>query len=230
MVVGPGEADRYLRESLEEFKRLVDDAIICLCNATDKEDKLVKEYGFWKYYDNREWGKEQNRIKETLVSKIANLHADWILALDSDETVPTVDRKVLESLAENRVSTYFYVVNLINDVYHYSEPLSFWNCRYYALPSMGNRSFYHQPLHCGSAPAYSLQQPPKESYVPHILLHKGLMRREDRLRKAERYDIYDPNARYKGRAYYDSLRSEAGGNPFDIKEVVEKIKQFCNKL
>lgn len=229
-VVGAGEADNWLEESLKEFQRLTDDAIIATCNATKKEKDLIKKYGFWQYEDNREWGKQQNRIKETLVSKIANLHPDWILALDADETVPTVDRSILESVAKGRVSTYFYVVNLINDTEHYSEPLSFWNCRYYSLPSEGNRGFYHQPLHCGSAPAYSLKQPPKESYVPHILLHKGLMRSADRERKAVRYDQYDPNARYKGRAYYDTLRSEGRGDSFDITEVTKKITDFCNKL
>lgn len=229
-VVGAGEADNWLEESLKEFQRLTDDAIIATCNATKKEKDLIKKYGFWQYEDNREWGKSQNRIKETLVSKIANLHPDWILALDADETVPTVDRSILESVAKGRVSTYFYVVNLINDTEHYSEPLSFWNCRYYSLPSEGNRGFYHQPLHCGSAPAFALKQPPKESYVPHILLHKGLMRPADRERKAVRYDQYDPHARWKGRAYYDTLRSEGRGDPFDMTEVTKKITDFCNKL
>ena len=46
-VAGNGEADRYMRATMEEFKRLCDDVIIATCNADQKTIKLIEEYGFW---------------------------------------------------------------------------------------------------------------------------------------------------------------------------------------
>lgn len=230
MVCGPGEADRWLKDSLDEFKRLCDDAVIVTCNATDKEKKLIKSYGYWTYEDNREWGKAQNKIKTELLSKIAVLKPDWILSLDADETLPTITKDNLQSCASGRISTYFYVVNLWNDEAHYSEELSFWNVRYYKLPSEGNRKFQNTPLHCGSAPPVAWRQSPKESYVPHILLHKGLMLPSDRQRKAQRYNVYDPEAKYKGRQYYDSLVAPMPSREYNESEVLTKITKFCHEL
>lgn len=230
MVCGPGEADRWLEESLDDFKRLCDDAVIVTCNSTDKEKNLIKNYGYWQYEDNREWGKNQHRIKTELLRRISILRPDWILSLDTDETVPTLDRNKLEQLTDNRISTYFYVVNLWNDFNHYSEELSFWNVRFYKLPSAGNMQFQNTPLHCGSAPPIAWRQSPRDSYVPHILLHKGLMLPTDRIRKAQRYDIYDPDAQYKGKLYYDSLRRDGKAGPYDQEQVIKKITSFCQKL
>ena len=42
MVCGPGEADKYLKYSLDTFKRLCDDAFIVTCNAGPKEKKMIK--------------------------------------------------------------------------------------------------------------------------------------------------------------------------------------------
>ena len=230
MVCGPGEADRWLEDSLKDFKRLCDNAVIVTCNATPKEKILIKKYGYWCYEDNREWGKYQDQIKTDLLERICRLRANWCLSLDADETVPTVTREILEGLTTSRISTYFYVVNLIDSEETYSKPLSFWNVRFYQAPSPGNRRFQRTPLHCGSAPPIAWRQSPKDSYVPHILIHKGLMLQSDRLKKAERYKLYDPEAKYKGRDYYDALVAEIKPQEYTQSEVLKEITAFCHDL
>lgn len=228
MVCGPGEADRWLEDSLKEFKRLCDDAVVVTCNATNKEIGLIKRYGFWTYEDNRTWGENQDKIKSDLLERIAKLHPDWILSLDTDETMRGTTRDDLESITKGRTATYFYVVNLWNDEYHHYR--SFWNVRFYALPSESNRRFQRTPLHCGSSPPVAWRQSAKETYVPIILLHKGLMLPDDRRRKAQRYDTYDPSAQYKGREYYDDLVANIQGQQYNEQEVLNEIITFCNGL
>lgn len=233
LVCGPGEADRYLEDTLKEFKRLTDETIVCLCNAGEKEKELVERYGFQHYEDNREWGRWQYEIKTGLLARIresVGYQPEYILALDADETVPTLDRTKLERIAEGRESCHLYVVNLWNDESRYSKALSFWNVRVYRMPSEGNSQFTRKPVHCGNAPPVAYAVPPAQSYVPHILLHKGLMKKEDRMRKVERYQRYDPNAIHKGREYYDALSHDGPGSPYVQEEVIAKITAYCENL
>lgn len=229
LVCGPNE--KYLEETLKEFQRLCDDVIVATCNATDKEIKLLNKYDFRHYEDNREWGKYQPDIKTRLVKTIISLGASHILAADADETFPTLNRQIIEQWCKsNRESAYFYVTNLWNDTDHYSKALSFWNVRFYkADPSKGTQ-FLRKPLHCGNAPPYFYTLPARDSYVPHILLHKGLMLKEDRLRKAARYAEYDPHAIHKGREYYDALVADGVGSVYNQEEVLNKLKNYYESL
>jgi hypothetical protein len=233
LVCGPGEADRWLKETLEEFKRLCDDVVVVTCNAGYKEKKLIKKYDFWQYEDNRVWGRYQPDIKTELVKKIYRLKPDWVLPLDGDETLPTVSRSDLEQIttAEGRDHAVFYVTNLWNDEQHYAKGLSFWNVRFYqALPDKGTQ-FQRQPVHCGNAPPYFYSNNrAKITYVPHILLHKGLMLPEDRQRKYDRYQLFDPEAKYKSRDWYESLLTPASGSEYNQQAVLEKLRDYCAKL
>lgn len=230
LVCGAGEADRYLKETLEEFKRLCDDVIVCFCNATIREKKMVEAYDFRSYEDNRVWGLTQPHIKTKLLQTAKLLDPDWILVLDADETVPTLDRAKLEEIAKDRDSCQFYVVNLWNDQSHYSRALSFWNVRFYRPGATPDTQFLRKPVHCGNAPPYFYALPAKSTYVPHILLHKGLMRQEDRMRKAERYQQFDPRAEHKGREYYDTLLATHTGTTYNQEEVTQKIYEYCEHL
>ena len=224
-VCGPGEAGRYLDDTLREFERLCDDVLIVTCNATDAEKNLITAYGFRQYEDNREWGRQQPNIKTDLLKRAVQLKADWHVVLDMDETLPSMTRETLEQLAEGREACQFYVVNLWNDEQHYARALGFFNVRFYKnIPGMETQ-FMRKNVHCGNAPPYFYAIPAKKSYVPHILLHKGLMSKENRNRKVERYEVYDPNAQAKGQQYYDALKVDASGTEYVQAEVISKITQ-----
>lgn len=230
LVCGPGEADKYLRETLEEFKRLCDDVIVALCNAGEKEKALVREYDFRSYEDNREWGKFQPYIKTDLVRRIHMLEPDYIVVLDADETMPTMTRAKLETYAKTHEAMQFYVVNLWNDPEHYSRTLSFWNVRAYRSDPDKGVQFLKKPVHCGNAPPYFYSLPAKFTYVPEILLHKGLMDPESRARKSTRYAQYDPQAIHKGREYYDSLELRGTGTLYEQAAVAAKLLNYCKTL
>ena len=226
-VCGAGEADRYMRKTMEEFKRLCDETIIVTNHATEKEINLIEKYGFTHYADEREWGKEQPNIKTDLLAKAGSLSPDWIVALDMDERfAPEVTREVLETLASTEeIAWYFLIVNLYNDENHFAHDLGiqrFWNIRFYKyLPHYGLQ-FQRKALHCGLGPpiAYKFGW-----HAPYYVLHYGLMKPEDRMKKVERYNKYDPNAKFKGQAYYDDLRRELVMRPFDPQGLLGKLRE-----
>lgn len=228
LVCGPNE--KYLEKTLQEFERLCDDVIVATCNATQKEKGLLNKYDFRHYEDNREWGKQQPNIKTDLLRRIHRLGADWILVLDADETVPSLDRPTLEALTKEREACQLYVVDLWNDEQHYMRTLSFWNVRFYKSDASKGTQFLRKPVHCGNAPPYFYTLPAKKTYVPHILLHRGLMEQEARQRKADRYKLYDPTAEHKGQQYYDALVAEGTGTEYNQERILHYLQDYCAKF
>lgn len=224
-VVGPKEADRYLKATLDEFKRLCDDVLIA-CNNTDPQtEELITQYGFKWYRDDREWGKYQPLIKTKLLQSIAYLEPTHILALDSDEVFVNVNRRDLEAMADN-LGSYFYIVNLWNEPDRYIPELSFWNIRFYKFdPKL--TQFIAKNLHCGLAPLYAYQV---GKYVPFMVKHYGLMNPKDRAKKVDRYAKYDPKAEFKSKSFYDALSVKAEGKPLDIAQLQVDLNKEVEKM
>jgi len=232
-VCGPGEASRYMDKTMKEFKRLCDAVIIVTNNATQREINLLDDYGFKHYNDSREWGKDQPHIKTDLLKNASELNPDWIIALDMDEVfAPEVTREKLEELAScGEYAWKFMVVNLYNDEEHFAHDKGiqrFWNVRFYKyMPELGLQ-FLRRSLHCGLGPpyAYSLAW-----HAPFYLLHYGLMKKEDRMKKVERYQKYDPNAKFKGREYYDDLARDLIMRPWNPVKALNQLKESvdCRK-
>lgn len=211
-ICGPGEAQRYMRQTLEEFKRLCDETII-LVNATPKdalkEIEMIEEFGFiWKY-DTREWGTNQWKIKQDFlegdVSKIAKDN-DMMVCLDMDEVL---DKQLnREWILNAELDAYHvFIVNLWNE--GHKAIADFWNVRMWRWN--GDTKMHEKALHCGLAPAWAYYY---HRFAPFILKHYGLKQQSDRERKIARYDKYDPNAKYKPRSWYNLLKSNTC-DPFD---------------
>lgn len=225
-VCGPNE--KYFEATLQEFQRLCDETVICLCNATNKERQLVKKYGFHLVEDNREWGKNQWQIKEDLLhNHVAKLDPDWVVALDMDEVFDSkFNREELDRLARRGgLGYYFYVVNLYDE--GYSREWSFWNVRMFRWSPEHGMEYERKALHPGLAPKIAYFT---GNYAPFLLKHYGLKDKEDRDRKASRYKQYDPKAVHKGKAYYDFLESSAPVTPFNEDElhqlVANEVKDY----
>lgn len=226
-VAGPGEASRYMRATLEEFKRLCDEVIIVTCNATTKEKNLIKKYGFKTYEDNREWGKDQPNIKTDLLTKAGELSPDWIIALDMDEIfAPEFTREEALRLASgDEIAWYFLIVNLYNDREHFAHDVGiqrFWNIRFYKYAPEHGLQFQRKNLHCGLGPPIMYKY---GWHAPYYVEHYGLMEKEDRQRKAERYKQYDPRAVFKNRVYYEDLERELVPHEFDRKQLLRKLSE-----
>lgn len=232
-VFGKDESQRYARHTLEEFKRLCDETIIATNFASEDDIKLIEEYGFTHYEDNREWGKKQPDIKTTLLEHGSKLNPDWIVALDMDEQfAPEVTRQTLEDLAlTGEIGWNFMIVNLYNDEKHFANSTGikrFWNIRYYKyMPELGLK-FQEKRLHCGIAPPYAYRF---GWHAPYYILHRGLMKAEDRQRKSERYAIYDPNARFITKDYYDDLKKELKTIIFNPNKLLKDLSEApeCQK-
>lgn len=230
-----GKNEKRLEATLKEFQRLCDITVIG-CNGTDTRGRnLIKKYGFQIVDDNREWGKEQWRIKEDLVKKyVAPLNPDLCVCLDMDEVFDkNFTRERLEALYKNPFEAfYFWIVNLWDD--GYNRDRNFWNIRVWKFrPDLG-LTWPHKNVHCGLAPEWTWG---RAYYTPFILKHYGLKDKDDRDRKVVRYEKYDPKAHHMSREYYDSLSSSPRILPFDedalhqeVVDYVENIKQKYNKI
>lgn len=226
MVCGPGEADRYLEKPFNQLKELCDDVIIC-CNGEDKKrDRMIKKYGFWSYRDDREWGLYQPNIKTDLLQKVMKLKPDWIVALDADEEIAGMDRATLEHLITTmppqKYGAYFYFVTLWNDPEHFAPKFGFWNIRLFKpMPALGLQ-YLKQPVHCGLAPPYAYSNK-FVYYTPHVVRHYGLMKKQDRDKKIDRYKKYDPKQVYKNPLYYEWLAEEGIEKPYDESSMLRKV-------
>lgn len=216
-ICGAGEADRYLEGTLKEFKRLCDRTVIVCNKVTQKETDLINQYGFHIVVDDREWGTNQNRIKQDLMPIIAKLNPTYCVCLDMDEVFDQeMTKEKLVKLFETGDALYFYIVNLWNE--GWNRQWSFWNIR--AWKWNGDTRFLNKPLHCGLAPEWCYYY---ASYAPYFLKHYGLKTKESRQRKIERYQKFDPKAVYKDVSYYNALASDHN-EPLDEDYIRKAIK------
>lgn len=214
MVVGPGEGDRYLEATLKQL--WVDDICLVLNNADPKTIQIAEKYAQLVVHDNREWGKEQWRIKQDFLKKVVEFcNPDWIWCLDSDEIFdPAFTREKAEELTRgNDIAWYFWCLQLWNEPGKVRLDLSFPNVRFYKVMPEWGLHFKTAALHCGLAPMYAYQWGSQSNLY---FKHYGLMLPADRVKKVARYDKYDPTAKYKGKDWYSALRNEkARSVPFE---------------
>lgn len=220
-ICGPGEAKRYMRETLEEFQRLCDEVVI-LCNNTGPEEKaLIYEFGFRMVQDHREWGKLQWKIKQDFLDTHIRRKAepgDVMVGLDMDERFDKhLTREWLLAMPFEAVHT--FVVDLWNDEHHYKPKSSFWKVQIWRWN--GNVEWTKKPLHCGLAPRWAASY---NRYAPFLMIHKGLMDPENRKRKIERYEKYDPHAQFLSKAYYHHTLHSDTAEPFDEERLHATIE------
>lgn len=210
LIVGPGEADRYLETTLKQI--WADVTFILLNNADDKTAEVARRYG-QVTVDNREWGKNQWRIKQDFLNSLPLTSGDWVWCLDADEIFDRrfTRKKAEQLMAGKDISYQFWCIQLWNDEHHWRKDMSFPNVRFYKyLPEFGLH-FHPTPLHCGLAPLYAYKYPSDSGM---IFKHYGLMTKEERARRITRYNTYDPEAKYKAREWYLGLSADIQPEPF----------------
>lgn len=210
LIVGPKEADRYLEQTLKQL--WVDKVYILLNNADERTKEVAKKYAEVRE-DNREWGKNQWRIKQDFLRSLPLKEGDWIWCLDSDEIFDQrfTRQKAEELMSGKDIAYQFWCIQLWDDERHWRKDMSFPNVRFYKyLPGFG-LNFHPTPLHCGLAPLYAYKYPSDSGM---IFKHYGLMTREERARRIARYNTYDPEAKYKAREWYLGLTADIQPEPF----------------
>lgn len=215
-----GENEKYLENTLKEFKRLCDHTVIVGNNIDEVSASLIKSYGFDLWKDDRLWGKCQNLIKENAIHNLARYNPDWVITLDMDEVFDSqFNREEAEKLCQRGgLGWYFYIINLYE--HGYSEEWSFWNNRMFKYQKP--LKFADKALHCGLAPELHWRY---SNHAPFLLKHYGLKDKVDRDRKSIRYAQFDPKAKYVGKSYYDFLLSRSRISVFDEKELHDKVSK-----
>lgn len=226
MMVAGKEAHRYLKETLTKARELVDDGIVCLNNSDKETKEMVESFGFKTVEDNREWGRFQPFIKTDLLRKIGELNPDVVIPIDADEVLcDNFTRKDIEYYSKYP-ACYFYIINMWNDGKHYRKSLGFWNIRMFKYDKSFPLYYQNTPVHCGLAPVWAYKF---GAYIPFFVKHYGLMLPQDRQKKIERYQQYDPRAIYKDRSYYEALASETSGTEFDEQVIQQRISDEVSK-
>jgi hypothetical protein len=229
-ILGPEEP--YLAATLDNLASLCDEVIICGNNATQQDE--VTKRGFHYVEDNREWGKHQWEIKRDFVTThVAGLNPHMVVCVDMDEVFDKhLTKEGLYELYDTEFDAfYFWIINLWDD--GYNRERTFPNIRAWKWKPELGFEWKQTPVHCGLAPQWTYYY---GFYSPYILKHYGLKDKNKREAKAKRYDVYDPNAKFMAKEYYQSLRSEATVLPFDedalhqeAVDAAEKAKQKAVK-
>ena len=218
MVVGTGDADRWLEQVFDRLDELCDDIVVA-CNAVDKKtidmcNKRAHSYD----YSNYEWGKKQWLIKQTLVSKdMPKYNPDWVICVDSDEILNKrfTREKAHELMNRGEIAYTFYCVHLWDreDQMRVDGGWgNFRNVRFYKYIKETGLIFQKTPLHCGLAPIYAYNWCADAEFY---FKHYGYINAEDRKNKVARYKKYDPKAKYLSRDWYNSIISKPILKKFD---------------
>lgn len=232
LVVGKGEADRYLPQVLKRLDGLCDRIFIWGNNPDKKTDELCSKYDYYRHPEDL-WGTQQWRIKFTLLTEFVKpYNPDWIVCVDADEILDKrLTREKAEEMADwGEVAFNFYCVQLWN-----SENTmrvdgywgNFWNVRYYKFIPELQQFFQKTALHCGLAPIYAYKWATPSGL---LFKHYGYLKPEDRAKKADRYERYDPTAIYKSIEFYKSIKDiNPVLEPFDEDEFGKKLKYVPKK-
>jgi hypothetical protein len=223
-----GQDEPYLRQTLDEFKRLCDEVIILCNNSTQDTMNLIRSYGFDIAFDNREWGKYQWKMKEDFVkSHVMKKRPDLCVCLDMDEVFDKelTKEKLIELYNMPHEAFYFWIVNLWDD--GYCRERNFWNIRAWKPVKANGLEWKRTPVHCGLAPAWAYYY---GFYSPYLLKHYGLQDAERRAMKSKRYDTYDPNSKFMQPEYYQSLRGGVKVIPFNEDELHQEVVEYVTNI
>ncbi|MEK4055381.1 glycosyltransferase family 2 protein [Paenibacillus sp. FSL F4-0087] len=206
------EEHRYLKQALETHRPWIDRAVIIDDGSTDHTVALCQEM--------------LEGIPLTLIVNPASLFADevslrkqqwattvatgpeWILNLDADEILTTDFGTVRNQLlggAEDAI--YLRLFDMWSDT-HYRED-QYWQAHAYYRPFLvryrpeWSYEWKETPQHCGRFPL-TIQHFAYGCHSPRVK-HYGWARAEDRIRKYERYQALDPDARYGWKEQYESI-------------------------
>lgn len=224
-IVGRNESQRYLKNTLECFKKHCEDTLLCLNNPSGSDLKMVNDYSINYVIEDREWGKFQPQIKEDFLrNHVSKLNPDWLLCLDADEVIDeSFSKEKLEELGKLGESFYTFIVNLKGK--GYDDRTSFPNIRLWKWSE--DLEFENKNVHCGLAPKWAYYYGQQS---PFIVWHSGLKLKKDRMAKVERYKKYDSGrTKLNDPTYYNCLEDNYF-KKLDKDEVRKQVQEHFESL
>lgn len=191
MVVGPGEAGRYLDKVLDRAARWVDDVHIVLDPmVTAAEIRIADKYADDCVILQDPWTDHEGRFRQGAWSVMEGLMmpelGDVILLLDADEVIfdPEPVRQIAINNPGKRLGFTFH------EMWSPSEYRTDGHWKPYVgnilIPWRPGGQFRDRRIACGREPTYATGIPAVGTPVA-SLLHYGYAREEDRNLKYERY-------------------------------------------
>ena len=191
MIVGPGEADRYLEKVLGRAVAAVDVMFVAVDpSAGDAERYIVDTFtSHWAVLRST-WRDHEGRFRQeawdAMREAIHLQEGDMVLIVDADELIhdPEAVKRSIRARPGHKLSITFYEMWSSN----WFRVDGLWKPynAHIVIPWRDGGRFLDRPLACGRQPTYVSDVPPFAKSIGKIL-HYGYARPEDRRMKYERY-------------------------------------------
>ena len=215
LMVARNEENRYLEESLKRLSKQVDKIIFTDDCSTDGTPDIARKYA--EVYSTSEnlFIKHEGQLRSEAWSNLSK-HAkpgDWIVAIDADEKIYTLDNSSIE---ETLKMSPYDVVNV--------RRYEMWNSEGYRVDKMwaphntmrifrynDGGVYLDKVLACGSEPVYVMQWVRNRNFWLEsgiIMQHLGYLRDEDKEAKYERYTTID-NGKFHNINHINSIKDQS---------------------
>lgn len=193
MVVGPGEADRYLKPVLDRALSWADLMTVAVdVRAGEAELQIIEDLGVASYkVMERTWTDSEGLFRQEAWDWMADLAdpspEDHILLIDADEVVhdPAILRLASREFPGKRIGFTFHEMWSPTEyrIDGYWKPYD----AYVMIPFRPHGAFRDRPIACGREPQYAATTIPNSGVPVSAMLHYGYAREADREAKFRRY-------------------------------------------
>ena len=102
--------EKFLSNCLKSIENFVNEIIIVDTGSTDKTIEIAKSFNSKLYY--YEWDDNFSNARNFSIEKAT---MDWILVLDADETLSTINQKIISREINSKIKNVAYMLNTINE-------------------------------------------------------------------------------------------------------------------
>ncbi|WP_312649917.1 glycosyltransferase family 2 protein [Aminipila sp.] len=212
-MVVKNEQGRYLKQVLNSLKDHIDEAVIIDDASTDDTVQICQQIlqGIPLYITKNEKSlfATEVELRKKQWNETIKRNPNWILNLDADEIVEESFWDNAQKLVDNiNCDCYCFRLYDMWDKTHYRED-EYWNAHSIFRPFLMryqpgfNYAWNETAQHCGRFPMNTFSLPKAESKFR--IKHLGWSTVKDRLKKAKRYELLDPDAIYGNKDQYDSI-------------------------
>ncbi len=208
------EANRYLRQVLEDAAHYITDAVIIDDASTDHSvaicEEVLKEIPHIIIHNQESQFKNEINLRKQQWEETIKTNPDWIAFLDADEIFePSFHQEIKNYILSSEYDAFYFRLYDFWDQHHYRED-EYWSAhQHYRIflvryrPDIPYAWDNQTPQHCGRFP--STINKFIGMVTPIRLKHFGWAKEEDRIAKYHRYKTLDPTSQYGIAEQYESI-------------------------
>lgn len=216
LVVGmlvKNEADRYLAQVIENICLFADELVVLDDQSTDGTVSLIRAKSTIPVFIHPNYFysfANEIVLRKMLYEKILERNPDWHMVIDADEVYHRASRVLFDQLInQNEVDVWGFRLYDMWDEKHYRADHLWRAHEFYAYMLVRFRPEFkplwrETPQHCGRLPVNMVTLRVRGTELMKIK-HYGWARAADRVKKYERYKLYDPEAKYGVKEQYESI-------------------------